>query len=77
MRHSYSGHARESAYCECINRTTKRNYLDHRRIRTKQELIREVKRTVRAYNSEKPHHGLPDHLRPDQFSRALENGKIS
>jgi len=75
MRHSYSGHAWENAYCERINRTIKRNYLDHRPIHTKEDLVREVKRAVKAYNSEKPHHGLPDHLSPDQFSKALENGK--
>jgi len=75
MRHSYSGHAWENAYCERINRTMKRNYLDHRTITTKRELVREVKRAVHAYNSEKSHHGLSDHLSPDQFSKELEKGK--
>lgn len=75
IRHSYSGHAWENAYCERINRTIKRNYLDHRTITTRQELIRQVKRAVHAYNSEKPHRGLPDHLSPDQFSKELEKGR--
>lgn len=45
----------ENGKSERINGIIKNNYLKHRKITTYEELVREVDRSVKLYNEEKPH----------------------
>ena len=61
----------ENGKAERINGVIKNNYLKHRRIRNLNELIKEVDRSVKLYNFDKPHIGL-QRLTPIKFERQLK-----
>lgn len=62
----------ENGKAERINGVIKNNYLRHRNIRTFEELVKEVDRSVKLYNFEKPHSGL-QRLTPVKFEDELIN----
>ncbi len=51
-------YAWENGKAERINGVIKNNYLIHRNIKTFEDLLKEVDRSVQLYNCEKPHIGL-------------------
>lgn len=74
IRQSMAHYAWQNAYCERVNRTIKEGYLafeEHSCIKT---LQRAVTRSVRKYNTGKPHRGLPARLSPKEFIRAQADG---
>ena len=71
---SMAHYAWQNAYCERVNRTIKRNYLDHYEIPTFAALCASVHKAVRCYNASKPHRGLPSRMAPDQFIQELNQG---
>lgn len=66
MQNSMCEYAWENGKAERINGVIKNNYLIHRQIRTYEELIKEVDRSVELYNYEKPHISLK-RLTPIEF----------
>ena len=67
----------ENGHAERINGVIKNNYLKHRTIGSFEELKKEVDRSVKLYNEEKPHIGLK-RLSPIQFENDyLYDGKTS
>lgn len=50
--------AQENGMAERLNGVIKNNYLIHRPIKTFDQLVKQVDRTVRLYNHQKPHAGL-------------------
>lgn len=74
VRHSMAHYAWQNAYCERVNRTIKRNYLDHYKTNCFQSLCRRVDQAVGLYNQSKPHRGLPSRMAPDQFVKELNQG---
>lgn len=57
-------------FAERINGTIKNNYLAHRKIKTFEELKKEVDRTVKLYNETKPHSSL-NRLTPVAFENNI------
>ena len=66
MQNSMCEYAWENGKAERINGVIKNNYLIHRGIRTYEQLINEVDRSVQLYNYEKPHISLK-RLTPIEF----------
>lgn len=67
----------ENAYAERINGVIKNNYLRHRSIRSFVDLEKEVDRSVKLYNEEKPHSALK-RVSPVMFeNNYLSLGKTS
>ncbi len=58
FKNSMSEYAWENGKAERINGVIKNNYLIHREIRNYEELKKEVDRSVKLYNEEKPHISL-------------------
>jgi len=58
FRNSMCEYAWENGKSERLNGVVKNNYLIHRDINTYEDLAKEVDRTVKLYNEEKPHIGL-------------------
>ena len=61
----------ENAHIERVNGTIKNQYLIHRKITDFGELVRELDRTVRIYNHQKPHSSLGD-LTPCAFEQHIK-----
>ena len=68
IRNSMCEYAWENGKAERINGVIKNNYLVHRDIRSYEGLVREVDRSVRLYNIEKPHIALK-RMSPVNFER--------
>jgi hypothetical protein len=67
----------ENGKAERINGVVKNNYLRHRSIGTFSELVKEVDRSVKLYNEEKPHKSLK-RVSPLTFEKMyIESGKTS
>ncbi len=66
MQNSMCEYAWENGKAERINGVIKNNYLIHRDIRSYEQLIKEVDRSVQLYNCEKPHISLK-RLTPVEF----------
>jgi putative transposase len=66
MRNSMCEYAWENGKAERINGVIKNNYLIHRNVRSYEQLIKEVDRSVQLYNCEKPHISLK-RLTPIEF----------
>ncbi|MBP1637756.1 MAG: hypothetical protein H6Q18_545 [Bacteroidetes bacterium] len=60
----------ENGKAERINGVIKNNYLQHRNITTFEKLVREVDRSVKLYNQEKPHIML-NRKTPIQFENSI------
>lgn len=60
----------ENGKAERINGIIKNNYLQHRKITTFEQLVREVDRSVKLYNHEKPHSMLKRKT-PIQFENSI------
>lgn len=75
FRQSMAHYAWQNAYCERVNRTIKRNYLDYYAIKDYQGLSAGVRKAVRLYNRSKPHSSLPSRLSPDQFHKKFNRGQ--
>lgn len=60
----------ENGKAERINGVIKNNYLKHRQIKTYSELIKEVDRSIKLYNLDKPHIGL-HRMTPIKFEQLL------
>lgn len=58
FKNSMSEYAWENGKAERLNGVIKNNYLKHRDINSYEALVKEVDRTVKLYNEEKPHIGL-------------------
>lgn len=58
FKNSMCDYAWENGKAERVNGVIKNNYLKHRSIKTDDELILEVDRSVSLYNSDKPHKAL-------------------
>lgn len=58
IRNSMCEYAWENGKAERINGVIKNNYLIHRKINSYADLVKEVDRSVKLYNEEKPHIGL-------------------
>jgi putative transposase len=63
-------HAWENGMAERLNGVVKNNYLRHRNIKSFKELQKEVDRTVKLYNREKPHSRL-NKMSPMEFEKQL------
>lgn len=74
ISNSMCEYAWENGKAERINGIIKNNYLKYRKIRSFKELKKEVDRSVKLYNFEKPHIGL-HRLTPVNFEKQL--GKIT
>ena len=74
VQHSMAHYAWQNAYCERVNRTIKRNYLDYYKMDCFRSLCRYVGQSVDLYNESKPHRGLPSRLSPAQFAKELNQG---
>jgi transposase InsO family protein len=61
----------QNAYTERINGTIKNGYLYSWDVQTIEGLKGAVKKAVRAYNTEKPHRGLPSRMCPSDFEDYL------
>lgn len=76
ITNSMCEYAWENGKAERINGVIKNNYLKHRVIRTFDELVKEVDRSVQLYNQEKPHIGLqrktPIQFENEYFSQCKE-----
>jgi transposase InsO family protein len=57
----------ENAYTERINRTIKHEYLRHKKIESLQSLKKEMSRTVKLYNNNRPHWSLVKQMPPAVF----------
>lgn len=68
VRNSMCEYAWENGKAERINGVIKNNYLVHRNIGSYNDLIKEVDRSVRLYNNEKPHIALK-RMSPVNFER--------
>lgn len=75
FRHSMAHYAWQNAYCERVNRTIKRNYLDHYTTNSYRSLSSAVVKAVSLYNRSKPHRGLPLRLSPEQYIYECSQGK--
>jgi transposase InsO family protein len=62
----------ENGMAERLNGVIKNNYLKHRNIKTFDQLVKEVDRTVELYNCEKPHISLK-RLTPVEFEKRNTN----
>lgn len=80
FKNSMCEFAWENGKAERINGVIKNNYLKHRNITNKEELIREVDRAVELYNSEKPHIALkrksPNTFENDLVSLQQQTGSM-
>jgi putative transposase len=63
----------ENGLAESLNGIIKNNYLRHRHIRSYEQLVEEVDRTVSLYNHEKPHSRL-NRKTPIEFEKLLSFG---
>ncbi|HEY0771465.1 MAG TPA: IS3 family transposase [Sphingobacteriaceae bacterium] len=70
MRNSMCELAYENGKAERINGIIKNNYLKHYQIRNFEELTKSVDRSIRLYNSEKPHKAL-NYRSPLEFEKQL------
>jgi len=66
IQNSMCAYAWENGKAERINGVIKNNYLIHRNIKTYDELVKEVDRSVNLYNTDKPHINL-QRLTPIKF----------
>ena len=64
---SMCNEAWENAYTERINRTIKHEYLRHRKIDSLVVLRKEIKRTIKLYNNNRPHWSLLKQMAPASF----------
>ncbi len=69
FRISMCEEAWENPYAERVQGIMKNEYLAYRSIRTFPGLQRELSRTVRLYNTERPHGELPGRMSPVAFAR--------
>lgn len=77
ITNSMCRYAWENPYAERINGVIKNNYLIHREIDSYARLVKEVDRSCRLYNQEKPHKSL-HRLTPIDFERIIfESGNQS
>lgn len=58
----------ENPYVERVQGILKNEYLLYRSIRTERDLQRELSRTVRLYNTDRPHGELPRRMSPAAFA---------
>ena len=70
IQNSMCEYAWENPYAERINGIIKNNYLIHRQIKTHEELVKEVDRSVNLYNEDKPHIKLKRKT-PIEFEKSL------
>jgi putative transposase len=70
IRNSMCQYPWENGKAERINGIIKNNYLQHRNITTFEKLVREVDRSVKLYNQEKPHSML-NRKTPIQFEKSI------
>lgn len=70
FKNSMCMYAWENGKAERINGVIKNNYLIHRDIGTYKELVNEVDRAVKLYNTEKPHIKL-QRMSPLQFEKSV------
>lgn len=70
IRNSMCEYPWENGKAERINGVIKNNYLQHRNITTFEKLVREVDRSVKLYNQEKPHIML-NRKTPIQFENSI------
>ena len=70
FRNSMCEYAWENGKAERINGVIKNNYLIHRNIKTLDDLVKEVDRSVSLYNNQKPHKALK-YQTPTQFEKEL------
>lgn len=68
FKNSMCEYAYENGKAERINGVIKNNYLVFKKIETLEQLIKEVDRTVKLYNDEKPHKSLL-YKTPTQFEK--------
>ncbi|MEO6916042.1 MAG: IS3 family transposase [Chitinophagaceae bacterium] len=61
----------ENAYTERLNRTVKDEYLKLRQLSGLDDLKRELARTVKLYNQDRPHWSLPKQASPVDFEKAI------
>ena len=61
----------ENAYAERINGTIKNEYLIPKNISSFSQLKKELERSVRLYNEERPHWNLPKKLAPANFEKYI------
>ena len=64
---SMCNEAWENAYTERINRTIKHEYLRHRKIDSLPSLRKEMSRTIKLYNNDRPHWSLLKQMAPAIF----------
>jgi transposase InsO family protein len=60
----------ENPFAERVNGTIKNNYLKHRKIKTFEDLKKQVDRAVKLYNCDKPHKSL-NRLTPIEFENCI------
>lgn len=70
MKNSMAENVYENPAAERLNGIIKNNYLIHRDIRSFEDLQKELDRTVKLYNQEKPHDGLQKQT-PQAFEKQL------
>jgi transposase InsO family protein len=75
IRISMCKEAWQNAYTERINGTLKNDYLYSWDIKSLTNLRRAVRKAVHAYNSEKPHRGLPSRKNPVAFENHIASTK--
>lgn len=67
----------QNPHAERINGIIKNNYLKHRKIKSFEDLVYEVDRSIKLYNVDKPHSGL-NRMTPMEFeNRIFASGKQS
>lgn len=65
--------AQDNAYAERVNGTIKNEYLGFKKIRSLQDLRKEVRKSVTHYNHKRIHDHLPNDLSPIDFQNELVN----
>jgi len=72
IKNSMCKYAWENPFAERINGVIKNNYLKHRDIGSFEQLVREVDRSVKLYNHDKPHQSL-NRQTPVDFENSIFN----
>ena len=67
--------AQDNAYAERINQTIKYEYLNYWKPRNFKELVRDIKKAVNQYNTQRPHNHLLKKS-PKSFETSWQNGEF-
>lgn len=65
--------AQDNAYAERVNGIIKNEYLRFKKIRSLQELEKELRKAVNHYNNKRIHRSLPRKITPNKFEKELVN----